>query len=367
MQLAETMTTTDGDEAEFYKRYGSTSCPCIGFDRLQGETLVDLGDGMRANYPSDFGATCSAWDDGRHPECTQGPKTGEVADWCKQPWCYVDVCDCNPAMSPEICSYMPHATYLAKPLHRSYLTCISVEQSAMAAASSTTISSSGDERLLAACDLSAVDGSSNTAEKMTVDEESSPTLDIGASACRCIGFAHREGHIRVPIKGEFVDFPAELGGSCKAWDLGYHPACRPQAGGEPLPDWCTQAWCFVTPLHCTLDVAPEVSLYVPQVNFRGEPVYYSYATCGRERVIEDVSAMAAENQLDENSPEEQDQQPDDTEACLVQKTKKDCLALKGCKWKRFPKKHCSLAAARGGSVLLQLLLVVLATSRSWSM
>lgn len=49
--------------------YGDTRCPCIGFDRVEGETMVTFTNGTEVAYPADLGARCEAWDDDRNPSC----------------------------------------------------------------------------------------------------------------------------------------------------------------------------------------------------------------------------------------------------------------------------------------------------------
>ncbi|CAK0891224.1 unnamed protein product [Prorocentrum cordatum] len=77
------------------------------------------------------------------------------------------------------------------------------------------------------------------------------------------------------VEGEEVEFPADLGGQCKAWDDGFHPRCEP---GESAP-WCGEAWCYVDPCNCDMPVAPTLSEYLPEGAYQGKPIHFSYATC----------------------------------------------------------------------------------------
>jgi len=245
-------------------KYGDPKCPCIGFDGLEGEVSVAI-DGKNVQYPADLAASCSAWDDGRHPLCLDGQKPGKGNGWCAQSWCYVDICECDLPVLPKTSGYLPHATYMAKPLYFSYMTC----------------------------------GGTNT--------YSEKTPEIGVPECRCVGFEHREGTIPVAIGDGKIDYPAEIGGSCQAWDQDRHPSCR----GDKAPEWCHQTWCFVNPCECGLEVPPKVSGYLPKVTFRGRPLYFSYAACGNKDSYTESEYK---------------------DACVNQKSEADCTGKEKCGW-----------------------------------
>eukprot|EP00403_Amphidinium_massartii_P039288 CAMPEP_0178439602 /NCGR_PEP_ID=MMETSP0689_2-20121128/36252_1 /TAXON_ID=160604 /ORGANISM="Amphidinium massartii, Strain CS-259" /LENGTH=444 /DNA_ID=CAMNT_0020062159 /DNA_START=79 /DNA_END=1410 /DNA_ORIENTATION=- len=250
-----------------FKR-GNPKCPCIGFDNIDGDTLVDF-DGTEVAYPADLGARCEAWDNGRHPvSCQDGDDPGKGKGWCAQPWCYVDACNCDLPTLPKVSTYMPEASFIGKPLYFSYATC----------------------------------GGS--------DSFTSEVAEVGLPECRCIGFAGQEGTTEVQIDGESVDYPAEIGGTCEAWDKGLHPECKVQAG-EEAPPWCGKSWCFVDPCSCKLEVSPKVSMYLPDSTFQGKPIYYSYATCGNK---DEYTANNSKT------------------ACVNQKTEEDCVAHSKCGW-----------------------------------
>jgi len=102
----------------------------------------------------------------------------------------------------------------------------------------------------------------------------------GNSDCPCIGVDELEGATKVSLKdgnkSVDVNFPADLGASCDAWDAGVedHPSC-------PGKSWCKQKWCYVDPCKCK-NVAdlPKPSSYLPKTMYQGKPLHYSYATCG---------------------------------------------------------------------------------------
>mmetsp|Transcript_43552 Transcript_43552/g.79293 ORF Transcript_43552/g.79293 Transcript_43552/m.79293 type:complete len:424 (-) Transcript_43552:44-1315(-) len=247
---------------------GNPKCPCIGFDNIDGDTLVDF-DGKQVAYPADLGARCEAWDNGKHPTaCLDGQEPGPGNGWCAQPWCYVDACKCDLPELPKVSSYLPEASYIGKPLYFSYSTC---------------------------------GGKDTWSETMP---------KVGLAQCRCIGFAGQEGSTQVQVEGSFVDYPAEMGGTCQAWDKGHHPSCKVEAGKEP-PSWCGRSWCYVDPCSCNIEVLPKVSLYLPDSTFQGKPIYYSYTTCGEK-----------DEWTEENHKE----------ACVNQKKEEDCTAISKCTW-----------------------------------
>lgn len=56
-------------------------------------------------------------------------------------------------------------------------------------------------------------------------------------------------------ESEKVSYPAEIGGTCEAWDQGTHPMCR----GKDAPKWCKQRWCYVDPCTCDLPQKPKAT------------------------------------------------------------------------------------------------------------
>lgn len=227
--------------SDFKQGYGNEKCKCIGLDGMQGNTSVIVSK-QHLNYPANLGAKCEAFDDGRAPAC-RGESEAKPA-WCTAPWCYVDpkLCDIEtmPKYVPPENSYQPTARYQHIPLYYSYSTC------------------------------------------GAKDSWASNLADIGKHGCRCIGFDHAEGKNVGKIANQTVEFPAQIGGECKAWDESIHPDCK----GSSPPTWCAQKWCFVDACACSgLPVPPKTqgdSRYFPNATFQGRPIFYSYATCGGE-------------------------------------------------------------------------------------
>merc|ERR1719223_1631799 len=276
---AELRLTTNLTAVSASYSYGSKDCPCIGVDNIEGKTMALVKKGEpKESYPADLGARCEAWDLKDHPKCP-----GE--SWCAQQWCYVDPCNCNIPVLPKPASYLPDAQYQGKPLFFSYATC------------GGTDSYTGKEN--------EKDGKTALLIKETCAAEVSETK-WGEEDCRCVGVGPQPGTTKVNIGGKMVDFPASTGSTCTAWEKDNHPDCQ----GKDAPDWCSKAWCYVDPCKCKLATPPKTSSYLPDGNYQGKPVYYSYATCGAE---DSFSAG-------------------DKKACVNQKTSSDCAKMDKCAW-----------------------------------
>lgn len=242
--------------------FGDTSCPCIGFNGIDGETTVVLGDDTQVDFPADLGARCEKWDNGVHPDCKEGETPGLGNDWCGQAWCFVDACNCNTPVLPKTSVYVPDARYRGRPVFYSYATC---------------------------------GGADLIAKELPED---------GATSCRCIGFDNIPGTTEITIGDKNVDYPAEIGGSCKAWDWDVHPLCQQ---GTASPPWCKARWCYVDPCSCSLDASPKVTMYLPESSFTGKALYYSYETCGAKDTFTNTH---------------------NREACVNQDSKEACLEVK---------------------------------------
>ena len=46
-------------------------------------------------YPYDYGQLCKKHAEPGNFACQGNASAGEVADWCADPWCYVDPCTCG--------------------------------------------------------------------------------------------------------------------------------------------------------------------------------------------------------------------------------------------------------------------------------
>lgn len=136
--------------------------------------------------------------------------------------------------------------------------------------------------------------------------EHNPATDrpYGKNECRCVGMDNLKGYFATQVKFTHVQYPAEMGASCEAWEQGTHPECK----GSVPPQWCTQKWCYVDPCSCNLDVLPKMT--EAGTEYQGKPAYYSYDTCGSA----DLWSQGSEG------------------ACVNQKSEASCAKLPKCAW-----------------------------------
>eukprot|EP00931_Biecheleriopsis_adriatica_P035403 TRINITY_DN20381_c0_g1_i2.p1 TRINITY_DN20381_c0_g1~~TRINITY_DN20381_c0_g1_i2.p1 ORF type:complete len:729 (+),score=143.95 TRINITY_DN20381_c0_g1_i2:89-2275(+) len=280
-----------------YHTYGDPRCPCIGLANVPGIVNVSLGSDKYFPYPAEFGARCNAWDDGRNPDyCMEGQDPGTGKGWCAEPYCFVDPCNCHmdspPGENPEGGGYFPDGRFQAKPVWYSYATC------------------GGRDFYRTEEELAKKFVPPKECEEDFV--ESIDETKWGKRECACIGLARDTGYINASIgDGDIVAFNSSLGSRCEAWESGVHPDCKSENESAEVPDWCEQAWCFVDPCSCSLDVPPKASGYVPNATYQGRPVYWSYATCGGADTY-----SASKNK----------------KACVNQKEKEDCEKADRCAW-----------------------------------
>lgn len=114
----------------------------------------------------------------------------------------------------------------------------------------------------------------------------------GDPKCPCVGFDNMQGEVTFQIDATTKAlYPAETGGSCKAWDYEHYPRYCNTGNDDDLvrhsseyPKWCLQQWCYVDPCNCKIEDNPKISKMMPQATFRGKTLYYSYATCGEKDI-----------------------------------------------------------------------------------
>jgi hypothetical protein len=305
----------------FYPRLhtGADSCPCVGFDDVDGTTQVALSEDVKANYPADLGASCQAWDANSHPDCEGWQWRKDVPNWCTRRWCYVDPCNCNTldgwvSVPPKLSSYMPSSTYKGRPVYYSYATCMDTDE--WIADEEDACENQGSEEKCSGNDKCAWSknslGVSSCLGKELVETCKKPlpeeTLQTsGSTACMCVGMTNRNGSFSMAIDGGKVAYSGDTGSSCKAWDHGLHPECQ----GNHMQAWCLQAWCFVDPCSCDLPTPPKMSGYLPDSEFQGKHLFWSYATCGG------TDMYSGTNYLD---------------ACVNQMSDKACAKNDKCAW-----------------------------------
>lgn len=126
----------------------------------------------------------------------------------------------------------------------------------------------------------------------------------GDKKCPCIGLQGLEGTNVIKFN-ETVSaiYPLEAGSSCRAWDDGIHPDCRPSGRYGIGEGMCARSWCFVDPCDCDLEIWPAKATHFVPVTFRKKPLYFSYETCSGvdvpgEVMPEPISEEQCEQEVD---------------------------------------------------------------------
>lgn len=271
--------------------YGKSACPCIGIDKLKGYYAARINHFM-AQYPVEAGASCDAWDVGRHPAC----KDDSAPDWCKTKWCYVDPCLCD----------------LATPLQSSEL---GVEYHGSAASwSYDTCNSSYSDSEAPVTDSEDADNEASTEVSQPCNDADIDESIYGLKDCRCVGLGGTfPGKALLYTNSSFrkIGYPTHVGSSCWAWDMDTHPDCVTADGNEP--SWCSQEWCFVDPCKCRTTTPPQIVMKVNgNLKFQGKTAYWSTETCG--------GSVDTWSRVHEQ------------EYCVGQTSEESCDALERCAW-----------------------------------
>eukprot|EP00933_Yihiella_yeosuensis_P080052 TRINITY_DN93458_c0_g1_i1.p1 TRINITY_DN93458_c0_g1~~TRINITY_DN93458_c0_g1_i1.p1 ORF type:complete len:367 (-),score=97.61 TRINITY_DN93458_c0_g1_i1:88-1188(-) len=117
--------------------------------------------------------------------------------------------------------------------------------------------------------------------------------NFGNPDCPCIGIDNLEGKTLALTSKGYVDYPADLGSRCEAWDAGVNPDCKGDAKGK---GWCAEKWCYVDPRKCkNIEVLPKMSSYVPTARYQNVPVFYSYNTCGSKDLWAKTNVKSGKN------------------------------------------------------------------------
>jgi len=268
--------------------YGDPKCSCIGIEYPHGEIYASLGNGTVHPFPADFGSHCSAWSDGRNPlHCREGQNPGKGNGWCAQPWCFVDPCKCE-GLYPEVTKYLPDATYQGKAMYYSYATCggedtWTAKKHEKACKNAKTEEACGENQMCMWSKGKCV-GWEVGGFCLDLPEES----DWGKADCPCIHMSGINGTMVATLAdGQKAEFPAELGSMCKAWDEEVIPSCK----GDKPAEGCSYRWCYVDSRNCKkVDGSLKKSTYLQGATFQGEPLHYSYATCGSKQPLEPPQA-----------------------------------------------------------------------------
>jgi len=132
----------------------------------------------------------------------------------------------------------------------------------------------------------------------------------GEKKCPCIGLDDVDGNMMMTVNAKQVSYPLGLG-HCDAHDNNRHDDCLTGATPGPNKGYCAQRWCYVDPCNCDIPKTPVVSGLLPTATYQGNPVYFSYATCGG---------------VDEWTESQH------KTACVNQKSAGDCQAQDKCAW-----------------------------------
>jgi hypothetical protein len=214
----------------------------------------------------------------------------------------VDPCNCDIETLPKTSAYLPDAQYQGKTLYYSYATCGSTDQWTSENHEKACVNQNTKDTCneLPKCLWSDDHRKCGGKELMGVCQKPIEDYKWGEKQCRCIGIDNQKGNTTMRISKDpetHLDYPADAGATCDAWDMDRHPDCK----GPNKADWCVHRWCFVDPCSCNLDAPPKGSIYLPEASFQGRPLFYSYRTCGSEDLYmskeEQMKATAKQAQV----------------------------------------------------------------------
>lgn len=276
--------------------YGKKTCRCIGMAPKDGTVKIEFSK-QSGTYPASLGGNCSAWDLGNYPDCKVDDEETEPPEWCKQPWCYVDPCDCDlPSGQPK--QTLTTATFQGNPAFWSYGTC-------------------GGKDVFTE-DASKLPAFPPSFCPVTTTSTTTGVIDLGSADCPCIGI-DMAGETPLTFSNTTLLYPSSAGSSCKAWDEGVFPGCDKQSP----PSWCSSKWCYVDPCTCNLAVPPKRS--TQNYRWQGKVAYWSYATCGGEDAFSDAAnPMACVNQENEDLCADVEGCAWDGKKCLGKELVEDC-------------------------------------------
>jgi len=296
-------------EASEPGHYGKGKCPCVGIDNLKGEMSLQF-DEHYIKYPIETGASCEKWEDDRHPDCKAGTELhNDVPAWCNQKWCYVDPCNCDIEVLPK--QTILGIEYQGSPAYWSYDTCGGKD--AFSEGRKDACVNQGSEADCSKLEKCAWDGKQCGGKEAIQTCKDANKLDEsihGMEDCRCIGHAGKDGIAKLHINDTHeVNYPADVGGNCAAWEAAAHPACKQ----EEKPSWCLQKWCWVDPCTCKTKTPPKATMDANSaLQFQGMIAHWSYETCGS------VDTWSSDGK--------------NPEYCASQKSDSDCQKLGKCSW-----------------------------------
>merc|ERR550514_1576476 len=284
-------------------------CPCIDLSQIDASDAPGYPLYNSVDYPAVVGTTCKAWDKSSDPSCDSA-----TDGWCVDAWCYVDPCTCKTGNAKKS-SYFPGLqTITGDPVYYSYATCGVGTDDFTCSSSDPTNRACTCNTAEATCGAAAgcawKDGAC-VGEELAGGclPEAKPT-PIPNPECPCIALSNVDSSNEATYPHyNNVDYPAAVGTSCRAWDSRADPGCADATDG-----WCVDAWCYVDPCSCKTDA--KKSSYFPALDtMHGQPVYYSYATCG-------VGADDFTCQSDDPTKR----------ACTCNADEATCGGASGCSW-----------------------------------
>jgi len=255
--------------------YGKDSCPCVGIENLKGYYATQESF-YHVQRSSETGATCQAWDDGKHPKCREEPTPA----WCKQSWCYVDPCNCHLDVLPK--QTIVGVDYQGTPAYWSYNTCGGMDFFSADMSPEACVMQK-DQGQCSSKPKCAWNGKQCVGKELIETCTAATKLDTsvhGEEDCRCVGLSGKETGKAFMFVNEkdLVKYPPSIGATCKAWEMDSHPECL-KAGDKPA--WCSAAWCFVDPCKCKTRSPPKAVMGANKdLRFQGKTAYWSYETCG---------------------------------------------------------------------------------------
>ena len=223
-------------------------------------------------YPYDYGAMCKAHAEPGYSSCSGD----NPADWCDDPWCYVDPCTCN-GFALAASDYFEGS---GVSLFYSYAVCGSSDDYNIVKCTAITdeVACNAEDE----CTYSSGSCQVDLAATMNALEEvrtsaSCPPL-YGNPACPCI-----QDNGQTIVDNTVITDKAGFSGHAYPFDYGEQCTAHAEPGvascSDPFPPaWCGSAWCYIDPCNCN-DENVGLSDYFT-TTASGKPLYFSYATCG---------------------------------------------------------------------------------------
>lgn len=290
--------------------FGSDACKCIGFQGVPGELLANYGNDSNpvyVAYPADVGSYCKAWEKGVKVVGCGEADPSKNAEFCGQPWCFVDACHCAGVKSPpKQTDIAPDALYKGTSLYYSYSTCGGEDTWPDTLDEHDCTTANSEEECHKLGDANCAWGKSLWGEVCLGLEAAGLCGDLpeksvyGDHDCPCAGISAHNRSLTVHFEGEedHYHLPGDFGARCQVWDE-HDPICKK----DPKAPGCGEPWCFVDAKDCRIDTKPAKSVFFPEATFQGHPLHFSYATCGGKDVPATKETQGEQTQGDKKTSE----------------------------------------------------------------